>query len=230
MNSFYKDVVHKMVPRLPIVLVIMFWKTYIYASNEIKLSQTGRLFLIQNMCYTYLALYFWKASNIYLCNLTKLMNFYAQINAKNILSHYAVLSVIVIYVTTMPLIRNSLEMTTKSEICHKTYVEDNLLLAATFIMSFISSLLCFCHILTIICVLIMTILNNNKYIKKTNIIDRFKSIVPPNDHTCPICLQQNKDTKLDWIILDCKHMYHKECCSEWFKKKPNCPYCWMKYN
>ena len=41
---------------------------------------------------------------------------------------------------------------------------------------------------------------------------------------CSICLNEMKiDDKL--LILPCKHYYHKECITKWFKKSKTCPEC-----
>jgi len=41
---------------------------------------------------------------------------------------------------------------------------------------------------------------------------------------CSICLE---DFKINdkYIEFECKHIYHKECIKEWFKKQQNCPNC-----
>lgn len=39
---------------------------------------------------------------------------------------------------------------------------------------------------------------------------------------CSICLEDIEENK---IILDCGHIYHKECITNWLKVSYNCPYC-----
>ena len=41
---------------------------------------------------------------------------------------------------------------------------------------------------------------------------------------CSICLE---DFKINdkYIEFECKHIYHKECIKEWFKKQQNSPNC-----
>ena len=41
---------------------------------------------------------------------------------------------------------------------------------------------------------------------------------------CSICLEGNPDTKL----LNCGHMFHKNCIDTWLKIKPVCPLCRME--
>ena len=42
--------------------------------------------------------------------------------------------------------------------------------------------------------------------------------------TCVICIEplQSKQTT---IILDCNHIYHKDCILDWFNKELTCPMC-----
>ena len=46
---------------------------------------------------------------------------------------------------------------------------------------------------------------------------------------CAICLQEiNKTNSVadsSNVVLSCAHWYHRECISEWFKKKQTCPLC-----
>lgn len=41
---------------------------------------------------------------------------------------------------------------------------------------------------------------------------------------CIICLQEISLYE-NVILIDCGHLYHKECISNWFKKRLNCPIC-----
>ena len=41
---------------------------------------------------------------------------------------------------------------------------------------------------------------------------------------CPICLETFITTETV-IRLNCDHIFHKECISEWGKWQQNCPYC-----
>jgi len=44
-----------------------------------------------------------------------------------------------------------------------------------------------------------------------------------NNDICSICLEKLKDDKC--VILNCEHIYHKDCIKEWLKKNNNCPNC-----
>jgi hypothetical protein len=50
-----------------------------------------------------------------------------------------------------------------------------------------------------------------------------------NDSQCPICLNsiQPKPTcqEEEKKVLDCSHIFHRECIGEWLKRKHNCPIC-----
>jgi hypothetical protein len=42
---------------------------------------------------------------------------------------------------------------------------------------------------------------------------------------CPICFEHIID-KSNEIVLDCKHIYHRDCITPWIKKNNlTCPYC-----
>lgn len=45
--------------------------------------------------------------------------------------------------------------------------------------------------------------------------------VESND-TCSICLV---DFKSDAVSLECNHVFHIECITEWIKSRRNCPVC-----
>ncbi len=44
------------------------------------------------------------------------------------------------------------------------------------------------------------------------------------DESCPICCTEFSMGELG-IQLRCKHIYHDECITEWFKDENNCPIC-----
>ena len=43
-------------------------------------------------------------------------------------------------------------------------------------------------------------------------------------YVCCIC-RENIELGAQIFSLSCDHCFHKECISEWFKEKPECPYC-----
>ena len=59
--------------------------------------------------------------------------------------------------------------------------------------------------------------NKNKYIE----YNLKKEII---NSECIICLQEISLYE-NVILIDCGHMYHKNCLLEWFKKRKNCPIC-----
>lgn len=56
------------------------------------------------------------------------------------------------------------------------------------------------------------------------------------DDTCSICLNNlmlSSDNQTEVCQISCKHLFHKNCISEWLLKKKNCPKCrkkCLKYN
>lgn len=71
--------------------------------------------------------------------------------------------------------------------------------------------------------------NENNNIKQ-EIIEKIKknkisiSDIPDSDNTCSICLEDFSEDKEN-IILECKHIYHKDCIIEWINKDTSCPLC-----
>lgn len=61
-----------------------------------------------------------------------------------------------------------------------------------------------------------------------NIINNYSPISIENihDNSCSICLENNNLENS--ISLPCKHNFHKDCITKWFKKSIYCPYC--KFN
>ena len=77
---------------------------------------------------------------------------------------------------------------------------------------------------------------NPTFIKKLNKnnIDKVKNKTEPLE--CSICLteiniENYKNNKTDLVLLNCSHVYHKDCLNPWVKEKaqsfnsPDCPYC-----
>lgn len=54
--------------------------------------------------------------------------------------------------------------------------------------------------------------------------EKFNADKNKNQDTCAICLE-NHNNNDDVIILDCKHIYHKDCISEWLREHETCPVC-----
>ena len=46
---------------------------------------------------------------------------------------------------------------------------------------------------------------------------------------CCIC-RENIELGEKIYLLSCDHCFHKSCIIEWFKKKPECPYCRKEFN
>ena len=62
--------------------------------------------------------------------------------------------------------------------------------------------------------------NNNKKLKKNILKELNNGLIKE----CSICLDKiSVDNNI--VVLSCKHFYHKECISEWFKKSKTCPLC-----
>jgi hypothetical protein len=76
-------------------------------------------------------------------------------------------------------------------------------------------------ILCIIRILYHFIKHKINYKKKyRTIIDGDKEILNKN---CSICL--NSDLNELYVILDCKHIFHKKCIDNWFQRVRSCPNC-----
>ena len=50
-----------------------------------------------------------------------------------------------------------------------------------------------------------------------------KLIKNDDNDICSICLEKLKDDKC--VILNCEHIYHKDCIKKWLKKNETCPNC-----
>lgn len=65
--------------------------------------------------------------------------------------------------------------------------------------------------------------NTNEKTKK----EKYQSFILNKDfesNECIICLENiTKDEEV--TIIECGHLYHKNCLMEWFKKKKICPKC-----
>ena len=62
--------------------------------------------------------------------------------------------------------------------------------------------------------------NKNRNLQKVMIKELNDGLIKE----CSICLNELKiDDNI--TILSCKHYYHKECISQWFKKSKTCPLC-----
>ena len=44
-----------------------------------------------------------------------------------------------------------------------------------------------------------------------------------NNIECTICLSNDSD--IEWVKLNCNHMFHRECISEWLSINNTCPIC-----
>jgi len=50
-----------------------------------------------------------------------------------------------------------------------------------------------------------------------------KLIKNDNNDICSICLEDLKYDKC--VVLNCEHIYHKDCIQKWLKKNDSCPNC-----
>ena len=68
--------------------------------------------------------------------------------------------------------------------------------------------------------------NENQILNMSSV--KFKN-VKTNDNTCTICCTQfeNDDSV---ILLNCNHIFHKECINEWIHYKAECPLCKTSVN
>ena len=68
--------------------------------------------------------------------------------------------------------------------------------------------------------------DSSKILSKNNIV-KYKNINPDvksNNKNCSICLNKfyyNQDV----VQLECLHLFHYKCVSEWYKYKQECPVC-----
>ena len=228
--EMFKALLCKMVQRLPFAIVIKWWIIYMYASNEMKSEQICKLFIIQNIFYTYITIYCWNKPDAQLYNLGKLVEFYVQENQVNIASYSAALCLIGIYVTTLSLYENSFG--NKAIYCSNMHNSDKSMLLAVRLMLYISISLCLLHAATIFHKLWCAILDNYdntkmKEKKIQRIIKNFQLIVLETDFECPICYETNK---INYVKLDCNHIFHKNCCAEWFHRSLTCPTCRKECN
>ena len=44
-----------------------------------------------------------------------------------------------------------------------------------------------------------------------------------NNNECTICLSNDSD--IEWVKLNCNHLFHRECISEWLSINNTCPIC-----
>jgi hypothetical protein len=50
--------------------------------------------------------------------------------------------------------------------------------------------------------------------------------LPENDTVCAICLMSvEENSTLDWTSLECGHIFHIKCITEWMKCNRTCPFC-----
>jgi ankyrin repeat protein len=61
------------------------------------------------------------------------------------------------------------------------------------------------------------------FLANVEILDNNLNNVYSQDDVCSICL--NDFTDLSCVILDCNHMYHDSCLSQWIIIRRNCPKC-----
>lgn len=50
-----------------------------------------------------------------------------------------------------------------------------------------------------------------------------------NERACIICCNDIGDNSFITDLPDCRHMYHYNCISEWFKVNSTCPICKTNY-
>ena len=65
--------------------------------------------------------------------------------------------------------------------------------------------------------------NNTDNILKPKYTE-FISNQKENFFECAICLELMK-TNENLILINCSHIFHKDCLELWSKKKKSCPYC-----
>jgi len=46
-----------------------------------------------------------------------------------------------------------------------------------------------------------------------------------DDEICSICLEAYVPGERASLLLECEHMFHKDCLKEWWRRSPNCPNC-----
>ncbi|GFV34706.1 e3 ubiquitin-protein ligase ATL6 [Trichonephila clavipes] len=47
----------------------------------------------------------------------------------------------------------------------------------------------------------------------------------PSDTNVECCICMNTSKQKYFLLLHCKHRFHKKCIMQWFKNEPRCPLC-----
>ncbi|EAT36320.1 AAEL011580-PA [Aedes aegypti] len=52
-----------------------------------------------------------------------------------------------------------------------------------------------------------------------------EKVVTKDDERCTICIKPNEDENEMFLVLPCKHDFHKSCIMPWLEKTNSCPLC-----
>lgn len=61
----------------------------------------------------------------------------------------------------------------------------------------------------------------SRYVNYMKLFKRLK-IYPIEEGPCAVCLRK---MEVAAVFLSCKHIFHRNCITQWFKIKPICPEC-----